>query len=152
MTCVDDAQSLAEHVCAYLYAHDAVAQSLGVRIASIAPGKATLTMPVRKDMINSIAICHGEFIVSLADTALAFASHSDNQRSVVSSLTIDFVSPARYQDTLTACAKQMTHTAKISIYDVCIYNQHEGLIAVLRGRVHKLGEPVLPASLLIDIP
>ena len=147
MTCADHAQRLAEQVCAYLYAHDDVSQSLGVRIASVAPGEVKLTMLVRQDMINGIAICHGGFIVSLADTALAFASHSDNLRSVVSSLTIDFVSPARYQDTLTACAKQTTHTAKISIYDVCIYNQHERLVAVLRGRVHRLGEPVLPVPL-----
>lgn len=148
MTCVDDAQGLAERVCAYLYAQDKASQSLGIGIVSVAPGQVTLAMPVRQDMINGIAICHGGFIVALADTALAFASHSDNQRSVVSSLTIDFVSPARYQDMLTACAKQMTHTVKISIYDVCIYNQHEGLVAVLHGRVHRLGEPVLPASLL----
>lgn len=147
MTCTDHAQRLAEQVCAHLYAHDDASQSLGMRIVSVVPGQVTLAMPIRQDMMNGIAICHGGFIVSLADTALAFASHSDNLRSVVSSLTIDFVSPARYQDTLTACAKQTAQTAKTSIYDVCVYNQHEHLVAVLRGRVHRLGGAVIPTSL-----
>lgn len=147
MTDADDPQGLAERVCAYLYAHDKASQSLDIRIVSVAPGQVTLAMPVRQDMMNGIAICHGGFIVSLADTALAFASHSDNRRAVVSSLTVDFVLPACYQDTLTACAQQTAQTTKTSIYDVCVYNQHERLVAVLRGRVHRLGESVLFASL-----
>ena len=64
------AQELAEAVAEAMWSRDRAAQALGMRIDSVAPGRATLSMPVRSDMVNGHHICHGGLIFSLADTAL----------------------------------------------------------------------------------
>ncbi|MGE5667940.1 MAG: hypothetical protein ACM338_07075, partial [Betaproteobacteria bacterium] len=45
-------QALAERVGRAMFAKDAASQALGMRIESIAPGRAELAMAVRPDMLN----------------------------------------------------------------------------------------------------
>ena len=66
-----DARALAERVAAAMYSRDTASKALGIRIAEVSPGHAELTMPVRADMLNGHAICHGGFIFTLADSAFA---------------------------------------------------------------------------------
>ncbi len=100
----EDAQALAERVAAAMYARDLASQAMGMQIASVAPGRARLTMTVRHDMLNGHATCHGGFIFTLADSAFAFACNSYNLTTVASGCTIEFVAPAREGDVLTATA------------------------------------------------
>ena len=64
-----------------------------MRIASVAPGRAELTMTVRDDMLNGHAICHGGFIFTLADSAFAFACNSYNLNTVAQGCAIEFSRP-----------------------------------------------------------
>ena len=73
-----------------------------MRIASVAPGRAELTMTVRDDMLNGHAICHGGFIFTLADSAFAFACNSYNANTVAPGCAIEFLAPAHEGDVLTA--------------------------------------------------
>src|ERR1700746_1232294 len=88
------AQALAERVAERLYSRDRASQGLGMKIASVSPGRAELTMTVRADMLNGHSICHGGFIFTLADSAFAFACNSYNLTTVASGCTIDFIAPA----------------------------------------------------------
>ena len=65
------AQALAERVRDTMFATDNAAKALGMRVAAIAPGQATVTMTVRADMANGFGICHGGLVATLADTAFA---------------------------------------------------------------------------------
>lgn len=47
-----DPQALAAAVAAAMWSRDRAAQALGMRIDSVGPGHATLSMPVRGDMVN----------------------------------------------------------------------------------------------------
>ncbi|MET0207720.1 MAG: phenylacetic acid degradation protein PaaD, partial [Burkholderiaceae bacterium] len=61
------AQRIAEAVRDVMFANDRASRGLGMEIAAIAPGSATLTMTVRADMLNGFDICHGGLVTTLAD-------------------------------------------------------------------------------------
>ncbi|MBV9433433.1 MAG: hotdog fold thioesterase, partial [Hyphomicrobiales bacterium] len=59
-----------------MWAQDTASRALGMAITEIAPGAATLTMPVSDTMVNGHGLCHGGYIFMLADSAFAFACNS----------------------------------------------------------------------------
>ena len=83
-----DPQALAEAVAAAMWSRDRAAQALGMRIEAVGPGRATLSMPVRGDMVNGHHICHGGLIFSLADTAFAYACNAYNRNTVASACRV----------------------------------------------------------------
>ena len=101
------AQQLAEYARDGMFARDRAAHGLKMRITHIAPGQATVEMPVRDDMLNGFDICHGGFITTLGDTAFAYACNSYNEMTVASGLSVDFVAPGRPGDVLVAEAKEV---------------------------------------------
>jgi len=129
-----DPQAIAEHVRTGMLANDRATQGLGIAITSIAPGRATLEMTVRADMLNGFAICHGGFITTLADSAFAFSCNARNDMTVASGLSIDFLAPAREGDRLTAVATEVSLAGRTGVYDVNVHNQRGEAIAVFRGR------------------
>ncbi len=103
-----DPQALAEAVTAAMWSRDRTAQALGMRIESVGPGRATVRMTVRGDMVNGHHICHGGLIFTLADTAFAYACNAYNRNTVASGCNIDFVATGREGDTLQAEAVERT--------------------------------------------
>ena len=138
-------QALADHVRTGMLANDRATQGLGIRIAAMGPGHATLEMVVRADMLNGFATCHGGFITTLADSAFAFACNSRNDMTVASGLSIDFLAPAREGDSLTAEAAEVSLAGRTGVYDVNVRNQRGEAIAVFRGRSYCIkGKPTVP--------
>ena len=138
-------QALADHVRTGMLANDRATQGLGIRIAAMGPGHATLEMVVRADMLNGFATCHGGFITTLADSAFAFACNSRNDMTVASGLSIDFLAPAREGDCLTAEAAEVSLAGRTGVYDVNVRNQRGEAIAVFRGRSYCIkGQPTVP--------
>src|ERR1700751_1234344 len=113
-----EAQPLAERVAEGMYSRDRASQALGMKIASVGPGHAELTMAVRPDMLNGHAICHGGFIFTLADSAFAFACNSYNLTTVASGCAIEFLAPAREGDVLTATAQERSTAGRTGVYDI----------------------------------
>lgn len=133
-----DPAALARTVAHAMYAADAASQALGMRLDDIGPGHATLTMPVRGDMLNGHRTCHGGFIFSLADSAFAFACNSRNASTVASGCTIDFLAPAREGDVLTATARERSLAGRTGVYDVIVNNQDGQAVALFRGRSYRI--------------
>jgi acyl-CoA thioesterase len=121
-----------------MYARDRASQSLGIKIDGVGPGRAELTMPVRADMFNGHAICHGGFIFALADSAFAYACNSYNVTTVASGCAIDFVAPAREGDVLTAKARERTVSGRTGVYDIEVRNQRGETIALFRGKSYRI--------------
>ena len=65
-----------------MWKEDDASPGLGMEIVEIGPGRATLSMTVRPDMVNGQRIAHGGFIFTLADSAFAFACNTHNERVV----------------------------------------------------------------------
>ena len=133
-----DALRLAERVADAMYSRDTASKALGIRIAEVSPGHAQLTMPVRADMLNGHAICHGGFIFTLADSAFAFACNSYNFNTVASGCGIDFIAPAREGDILTARARERALAGRTGVYDVEVANQRGETVALFRGKSYRI--------------
>jgi acyl-CoA thioesterase len=94
-------------------------------------------------MSNSHSICHGGAIFTLADSAFAFACNSYNRSTVASGGSIDFVTPARIGDELTAEATERALPGRLGLYDVTVTDQSGHPIAFFRGRSYRVtGETV----------
>ena len=132
---------------AHMFAADRASRGLGMAIASVGEGTATLTMMVRDDMLNGFEICHGGFITTLADSAFAFACNSRNVLTVAAGLTVDFLAPAHRGDVLTANAAEASRTGRTGVYDIVVTNQQGVRVALVRGRSHSLtGRAVMPVK------
>ncbi|MEP7061586.1 MAG: hydroxyphenylacetyl-CoA thioesterase PaaI [Betaproteobacteria bacterium] len=126
-----------------MYARDRASQALGMRIVAIAPGRATLTMTVRADMLNGHATCHGGFIFTLADSTFAFACNSYNLVTVAAGGAIDFLAPAREGDVLTAMGVERSLAGRTGVYDIEVTNQRGEKVALFRGKSHRIGGHVV---------
>ncbi|UTY57828.1 hydroxyphenylacetyl-CoA thioesterase PaaI [Massilia sp. erpn] len=139
-----DPQQLAEAAGEAMFARDRASQAMGMRLEEIRPGYARISMPVREDMLNGHLTCHGGFIFALADSAFAFACNSHNLNTVGAGCTIEYLAPGRQEDMLTAEAVEQALSGKTGVYDVSVRNQDGRLIALLRGKSHRVGGEVLP--------
>jgi acyl-CoA thioesterase len=139
------AQGLAERVRDAMFAKDAAAHALGMQVTAIGPGSASVTMPVRADMCNGFGIGHGGLVATLADTAFAYACNSWNERTVASGFDVQLLAAAQPGDLLTASARVVSQGRRTGVYDVNVVNQQSRLIAVFRGRSHRLEGPLVPA-------
>jgi acyl-CoA thioesterase len=133
-----EAGALATRVAAAMYARDTATQALGVRVDSVGPGRAELSMAVRADMLNGHEICHGGFIFTLADSAFAYACNSYNLSTVASGCSIDFIAPARSGDVLTAKAHERQLAGRTGVYDVEVANQRGETVALFRGKSYRI--------------
>ena len=133
-----DAQALAELAGKTMYERDQATQSLGIALAEIRPGYARMTMTVRADMLNGHQSCHGGYIFLLADSAFAFACNSHNFVTVGAGCTIDYVAPGRAGDVLSAEGVEQVIAGKTGVYDITVRNQENKVIALFRGKSHRV--------------
>jgi acyl-CoA thioesterase len=141
-----DPQRLAEAVAQSMWSQDRASQSMGMTIVSVAPGRATVSMPVRGDMLNGHGICHGGFIFTLADSAFAFACNSGNMNTVASGCSIDFLLPAREGDVLTAAASERSASGRTGVYDIEVRNQRAETVALFRGKSYRIRGNVIAVA------
>ena len=131
-------QGIAERASQALYDGDRASQMLGMKIESCAPGRATVSMRVRSDMVNGHGICHGGLIFALADSAFAFACNSYGDNTVAAGAAIEFLMPAREDDALRAIATERWRAGRAGIYEIEVRNQRDETVALFRGRSHQI--------------
>jgi len=141
-----DAQALAERVAARMFESDRASRALGMRIESIAPGRAAMTMIVRDDMVNGHAICHGGYIFLLADSTFAFACNSYNRNTVAQGCSIDYLAPAHAGDVLRASGVERSRTGRTGVYDIEVRSQHGTTIALFRGKSYRVDGHVVDVA------
>lgn len=138
-------QQLAERVRDGMQRNDRASRALGMQILSVGPGRASMSMAIRDEMLNGHDICHGGLIATLADSAFAFACNSHNEMTVASGFAIDLLAPARLGDVLTAVCIELSKAGRTGVYDTEVRNQRGELIAAFRGRSYTLkGKPAVP--------
>lgn len=74
------------------------ARLLGIQLAEVGPGTATLTLKIRKELRQNHGVVHGGAIASLIDTATAFAIISllsPKEQVTTVNLTISYLRPTR---------------------------------------------------------
>lgn len=131
-------QEIAQRCADIMWVDDHAAQGLGITIKAIGPGEATLTMTVRKDMVNGHGIAHGGFIFALADTAFAYSCNSYNHRAVAAGVDINFLAAGHLGDTLTAIGRVRQQGGRSGVYDIEVTNQEGKTVALFRGRSSRI--------------
>ena len=126
-----------------MWQDDDASKGLGMEIAEIGPGRATLTMTVKPHMVNGQRIAHGGFIFLLADSAMAFACNSHNERAVAAQCHISFIKPGKLGDRLVATAREISRSGRSGIYDVRV-TSGDVVIAEFRGHSRTVGGSWLP--------
>jgi acyl-CoA thioesterase len=121
-----------------MWADDAASQQLGMRVESVGPGRATVSMRVRDDMTNGHGMAHGGFVFALADSAFAFACNTYNVRVVAQACDIVFLQPAHRGDLLAATAAKRQVSGRTGIYDVSV-TRGDDVVAEFRGRSRTIG-------------
>jgi acyl-CoA thioesterase len=144
----EDALTLAKRCAEAMWASDRASRALGMEIASVGPGRATLTMTVTETMTNGHGMCHGGFVFTLADSAFAFACNAYDQRTVAQHCAVTFLHPAQLGDRLTAQCIERTRAERSGIYDVSVKRDDDTLIAEFRGHSRTIQGTLLaqPAS------
>jgi acyl-CoA thioesterase len=135
-----DARQQAQAVVDSMYERDRASQALGMRVVEVGPGRASVSMSIRSDMVNGHGICHGGLIFTLADSAFAFACNSHGPVTVAAGASIEFLAPGRLGDELTAVAVEVSRQKRTGVYDVVVSNQSGERIALFRGRSHQMTE------------
>ena len=121
-----------------MWAEDRASQALDMHIVEVGPGRATLRMTVRHDMVNGHDIGHGGLTFTLADSAFAFACNSRNRRTVAAGAEVRFRAPTRLGDVLTATAVERSRDGRDGVYDVTV-TREDLVVAEFTGRSREIG-------------
>lgn len=120
---------------------DRASRGLGMRLDAVAPGHARLSMTVTDTMTNGHGICHGGFIFSLADSAMAFAANQRGDTAVAQHTAITFIRPGRIGEVLVAEAVERMRAGRTGMYDVRVSTAGGELVAEFRGHTRVLRDP-----------
>ena len=115
---------------------------LGASLVSLEPGKCTLEMTVRSEMLNGFGLCHGGIIYSLADSALAFAANSRGKIAVSIDTSLSIPASAAAGDTIRAVAHEIDRGEKIGHYSVSVMKTDGELVGLFKGTVYVTTKPV----------
>ena len=143
MTVPPDEQQLAQRVVAGMMERDAFSQWLGITVQSVRPRGSTVSMTVRRDMVNGFGVAHGGIVYSLADSALAFASNTHGRVTVSIENSITYPLPVRVGDDLVADAEEESATNRLGYYRVTVRRRSPDaqttaeIVALFRGTVYR---------------
>jgi acyl-CoA thioesterase len=116
---------------------DYFSQWLGIEVEEISAGKCTLSMVIRKEMLNGFGIAHGGVTYSFADSAFAFASNSHGRKSVSIETSISHTISLKEGDKIWATAKEESLKNKIAIYFIEVCNAKGEKVALFKGTVYR---------------
>ena len=139
-------QALARDVAAAMWSRDRATQALDMQIVRVSPGEAVIAMPVVASMLNGHQTCHGGYIFTLADCALAYACNSYNKSTVASACHIDFLAPAKEGETLEAEAVERSASGRTGVYDVTVRIRGGKTCALFRGKSYRVSGEVIERS------
>jgi len=121
-----------------MWQDDHASRGLGMRLERAAHGHARLAMTIAPSMANGHGICHGGFIFSLADSAMAFAANHHVGLDVAQHAAISFIRPGHVGETLVAEAVERMRAGRSGIYDVRVTTSDGTLVAEFRGHTRTL--------------
>ncbi|NQY06939.1 MAG: hotdog fold thioesterase [Flavobacteriaceae bacterium] len=123
-------------IVAKMYDNDPFSQWLGVEVEHVDVGTCTLSMTIRKEMLNGFNIAHGGITYSLADSALAFAANTHGKQSVSIDTSINHTESLREGDKIKAVATEESLKNKFGFYKIEI-KKGDTIVALFKGTVYR---------------
>jgi acyl-CoA thioesterase len=131
------AQALAERLVATMLERDAFSAWLALEVVEVKPGRCTVRMAVREEMLNGFGVCHGGVTFSLADSALAFACNTHGRITMSIENSITYPTAVQPGDVLTAVAEEESASTRLGFYRVEVRNGAGTVVALFRGTVYR---------------
>jgi acyl-CoA thioesterase len=141
-----DKQELAEKVVAKMLEKDEFSRWLGIKVLEIKPGYSKIKMKVRHEMLNGFHTCHGGVTMSLADSALAFASNNHGRVSVALETSIAYPAAVFEGDELTAEAVEQSKGNSVGVYNITVTNHKDIKVGIFRGTVYRTKKEYFPGN------
>jgi acyl-CoA thioesterase len=118
---------------------DRFAAHAGVRLVELREGYARATLRLRADHLNGVGVVQGGAIFTLADLAFAAACNSHGTVAVALDVSITFARAA-VRGTLTAEAREIAVSRRVSVCDVRVTDASGALVAALKGTAFRKEE------------
>lgn len=119
-----------------MYDNDPFSKWLGIEIETIEEGSCTLSMTIKKEMLNGFGIAHGGITYSLADSALAFAANTHGRQSVSIDTSINHTEALKEGDRIVAEATEESLKNKFGFYKIEI-KREDIIVALFKGTVYR---------------
>ena len=107
------------------------AELLGIELEDVAPGTATLGLPVRRELTQNHGVVHGGAVASLIDSAMAFAIIpllAPKERVTTVDLTISYLRPVT-GGRMRATAKVVRAGRRLIVVSAEVFDGQETLTA-----------------------
>ena len=104
---------------------------VGIELESAEPGSATMTLPIREELLQNNQVVHGGAIASLIDSAAAFAVIpllKEGETATTVDLTISYVRPLA-KGMAKATARILREGSRIVVMSVDVYDDAGNLAA-----------------------
>lgn len=125
----------------YFHKNDQFAKHVGIKLLSVAEGKAKAMMKVQKHHLNSVHVLHGGAIFTLADFVFAAASNSYGKVALSINANINFFK-AIQSGVIYAKAEEISKSHKLATYSIRITGEDNVLIAEMQGTVYRKNDPL----------
>lgn len=115
-------------------------QLVGAELVELSEGKATLELPIKRELKQSFGFVHGGVVSYMADNTLTFAAATHFGACVTSEFKINYVQPAQ-GDRLVAEAEVVSVTLRQAVIECKVYAERGSssmLVAVALGTVVKV--------------
>ena len=120
---------------------DPFTRALGATVEEVRPGYARLRLVVRDDQAGPHGYTHGGTVMSLAEAALAAATHAYGTVHMALSVTVHFHSSTRPGDSLTAEAAEQHAGGRTAGYTMRVEEGAGRLIASCQAVVYRTRDP-----------
>ena len=115
------------------FARDRYARHSAAELIEVGTGTATARMRVDERHLNGVDTAQGGAIFTLADLAFAAACNSHGTVAVAVNVNISFLKAAVAGDTLSATAREVSCSRRLSNVTVEVSNEKGELIALFQG-------------------
>jgi acyl-CoA thioesterase len=120
---------------------DRFAAANGIKLVEVGEGRARTRMRVRPEHLNGARVVQGGAIFTLADLAFAAACNSHGTVALALDVSITFARAAT-KGTLTAEAREVALSRKVSVVNVEVRDGRGELVAAFRGTAYRKDLPV----------
>jgi acyl-CoA thioesterase len=113
------------------------ARLLGMELLDLEAGRAAVRLKIGKDMSNLFDTAHGGAIFSAIDGAFELAANSHGTVAVALSMNVNFLAPAPSGLTITAEAREVSRSNRISTYQIELRSDEGRLIASCQAMAYR---------------
>lgn len=123
------------------FRRDRFAAGAGIRLVDCGPGRAVARMTLKAGHMNGVDVAQGGAVFTLADFAFAVACNSRGPVVLAIDVSISFLA-ATTRGTLTATAREVSRSARLSRVEVEVRDAKGGAVALFHGTAYVTSESI----------